>query len=120
MAGVHGHLNLGSHRRRLALSLALAVTLAVIPLQRLAAAAHDPVSAGAGMGSRAPVMLEAGARMAAPGTATGLPGMDQVPLRGSRAAPAGPAAIGQARRGPAPAVRRTYLAAYGRLQLEGG
>ncbi len=120
MAGVQAALTTLRRRRGLVLSLALAVTLAAIPLQRLAAAAHDPSTAGAGMGSRAPLMLETGARLAAPGGAAGTLRLPILPGRAPLAIPDRNAALGAAGRhtaGPAPTAR---LTAYGRLQLEGG
>jgi len=120
MTNVQAALTTLRRRRGLVLSLALAVTLAAIPLQRLAAAAHDPSSAGAGMGSRAPLMLETGARLAAPGGATGTMRLPVLPGRVAMTAPERNAALRGARHHSAAPAPSALLAAYGRLQLEGG
>jgi hypothetical protein len=120
MAGVQDASITLRRRRGLVLSLALAVALAAIPLQRLAAAAHDPVGSGAGMGTRAPLMLETGARLAAPGTASFMTRVPALPAGGSGLGAPGPTlahGAGQPAGAPPQAVS---LAAYGRLQLEGG
>jgi hypothetical protein len=109
------------HRPRgLAWSLGLAVLLAAIPLQPMAAAAHDPIGSGAGMGTRAPLMLETGARLAAPGTAAGMIRVPTVPSGGVGLGAVGPSL---AHGGGAPSgapLQAVLLAAYGRFQLEGG
>jgi hypothetical protein len=120
MTGVQAVSKTLRRRRGLVLSLALAVTLAAIPLQRLAAAAHDPSTAGAGMGSRAPIMLETGARLAAPGSAAGSVRMSVAPARVALTAPGPNAALRAAQEREAGVVPTGLLTSYGRLQLEGG
>jgi len=120
MTGVQAASKTLRRRRGLVLSLALSVTLAAIPLQRLAAAAHDPSTAGAGMGSRAPVMLETGARLAASGSAAGSLRMSVAPSRIALTALARHAASRAVRGREAGAAPTAILAAYGRRQLEGG
>lgn len=120
MAGVQAVLTTLRRRRGLVVSLALAVTLAAIPLQRLAAAAHDPSTAGAGMGSRAPLMLETGARLAAPGASTGTMRLPVLPGRVASTVPGRNGSLRAARRQDSGPVRSALLTAYGRLQLEGG
>ena len=107
-------------RRGLLLSLALAALLAAIPLQPLAAAAHDPIGSGAGMGTRAPLMLETGARLAAPGAAAGMTRVPALPAGGSD--PGTPKRSLVRDGGPAggASLQAVSLAAYGRLQLDGG
>ncbi len=105
----------------LAFSLVLALALAAVPLQRLAAAAHDPVRAGAGMGTRVPLLLEAGARSAvASPTSGGI--RAALPTRHVHAPWAGSirhiGAAGAELAGSGPAA--LLLRIYGRLQLEGG
>ncbi len=120
MADVQAAVTTLSRRRGLALSLALAATLAAIPLQPLAAAARDPSTAGAGMGTRAPLMLESSARLTSPGSGAGTLRVPVLPGRGPSPTPPGrtpPSAALQGAPAPAPS---SLLAAYGRLQLEGG
>lgn len=107
-------------RHRVLASLALAALLAAVPLPRLSAAAHDPATSGAGMGTRVPLLLETGARLGAPGSPAGVSRLASPPTRGSVAQ----TALGPARSTPAgdpggPPVG-VRLVSLGRLQLDGG
>ena len=120
MAGVRSTMTTASTRRALGFSLALALALTAVPLQRLSAAAHDPARAGAGMGTRAPLMFEAGARLAAPGLASA--GLRAPVLPRTAAHPRlGPDRRATLVAGIAGGVETALLLAlYGRRQLEGG
>jgi len=107
-------------RRDRLTSLTLVLLLAAVPLPRLTAAAHDPATSGAGMGTRVPLLLETGARLGTPASAAGLSRLASPPGHGP--SPGGPSGPGwHTTRGepgrPATPVR---LVSLGRLQLEGG
>ncbi len=120
MAAVEAH---GPHRRGRPAgwrTLALALLLAAVPLPRLAAAAHDPVGAGAGMGTRVPLMLETGVRVATPGTAAGTVRQAALPSRPPHLGSACPAASARAAEIATRHFAGVRLVSVGRLQLEGG
>lgn len=120
MTDVLGSLAPMRPRRALALSMALAMALSLIPLQRITAAVHDPVGSGAGMGTRAPLLIDGGARLQAPGVAAGLGKQTPLPSRAASVTPAARQLQVAKLRAPGRPRRSLRLSAYGRLQLEGG
>ena len=96
------------------------MALTTVPLQRIAAAAHDPIGAGAGMATRAPLLVEGVGRSLLTGSTVGgtRPLLAAGRWSGRWAAALRPAlALVQDRAGVGATL---LLTIYGRLQLDGG